>query len=98
AVLLATGRAPRTQGMGLDEVGVKLGPQGQVVIDHNFQSSVPSIYAIGDCTKRFELTPVAIAEGRALSEHLYNSQPLDFRYDGLATAVFSTPPAGTVGF
>lgn len=96
-VLLATGRTPRTSGMGLEQVGVKLGRQGQVLTDANFQSSVPSVYAIGDCTKRYELTPVAIAEGRALAESLYNNQPLRFSYDRLATAVFSTPPAGTVG-
>jgi glutathione reductase (NADPH) len=97
-VLLATGRTPRTEGIGLEQVGVRLGPEMQVLTNDRFQSSVPSIYAIGDCTKRFELTPVAIAEGRALAEHLYNGKPLDFAYDRLATAVFSSPPAGTVGF
>jgi glutathione reductase (NADPH) len=97
-VLLATGRTPRTADIGLDQVGVRLGKDGQVLTNAFFQSSVPSIYAIGDCTKRFELTPVAIAEGRSLAEHLYNGKPLDFHYDRLATAVFSTPPAGTVGF
>lgn len=96
-VLLATGRTPRTHGIGLEAVGVKLGKDGEVLTSSGFQTSVPSIYAIGDCTKRFELTPVAIAEGRALAEHLYNGQPLEFYYDRLATAVFSTPPAGTVG-
>ena len=96
-VLLATGRTPRTQGIGLEEVGVRLGKDGEVLTSSHFQSSVPSIYAIGDCTKRYELTPVAIAEGRALAEHLYNGQPLEFYYDRLATAVFSNPPDGTVG-
>ena len=96
-VLLATGRSPRTHGIGLSEVGVKLGKHGEVLTNAHFQTSVPSIYAVGDCTKRYELTPVAIAEGRALAEHLYNGQPLNFYYDRLATAVFSTPPAGTVG-
>jgi glutathione reductase (NADPH) len=97
-VLLATGRVPRTGEMGLEQVGVRLGAHGEVLTSSHFQSSVPSIYAIGDCTKRFELTPVAIAEGRALAEHLYNGQPLRFSYDRLATAVFSSPPVGTVGW
>lgn len=98
AVLLATGRTPRTSDMGLQKVGVKLGPSQEVLTDAKFATSVASIYAIGDCTKRFELTPVAIAEGRALAEHLFNRKPPDFRYDQLATAVFSSPPAGTVGW
>ena len=97
AVLLATGRTPRTDGIGLEKVGVRLGKSKEVLTDARFATSVPSIFAIGDCTKRFELTPVAIAEGRALAEHLYNGQPLDFNYDRLATAVFSSPPAATVG-
>ena len=97
-VLLATGRTPRTRGIGLENVGVQLGRDGEVLTNLCFQSSVPSVYAIGDCTKRFELTPVAIAEGRALAENLYNSKPLDFHYDSLATAVFSSPPAATVGY
>ncbi len=96
-VLLATGRSPRTQGLGLERVGVALGKDAEILTDADFQTSVPGIYAIGDCTKRYELTPVAIAEGRALAEHLYNEKALDFRYDRLATAIFSTPPAGTVG-
>lgn len=97
-VLLATGRQPRTAEMGLEEVGVALGPEGQVLVDRGFQTSVPSIYAIGDCLKRFELTPVAIAEGRALAEHLYNGRSLNFAYDCLPTAVFSSPPAASVGY
>ncbi len=98
AVLLATGRTPRTDKMGIEEVGVKLGKDNEVLTNAKFQTSVPSVYAIGDCTKRFELTPVAIAEGRSLAEHLYNGKPLDFQYDRLATAVFSSPPAATVGW
>ncbi len=97
AVLLATGRVPRTAEIGLEGLGVQLGKDGEVLTSSAFQTSVPSVYAIGDCTKRYELTPVAIAEGRALAEHLYNGQPLDFHYDRLATAVFSSPPAGAVG-
>lgn len=97
-VLLATGRTPRTDGIGLEQAGVRLGKDGQVLTNCKFQTSLASVYAIGDCTKRYELTPVAIAEGRALAEHLYNRQPLELRYDRLPTAVFSSPPGATVGW
>lgn len=97
-VLMATGRVPRTQGIGLEQQGVKLGERGKVVVDETFQSSVPSIYAIGDCIARWELTPVAIAEGRALAEHFFNGKALNFSYSCVATAAFTSPPAATVGF
>lgn len=97
-VLMATGRVPRTGGIGLDQVGVELGSKGQVKVDRHFRSTVSSIYAIGDCIARWELTPVAIAEGRALAEHWFNNRALDFGYHCVATAVFSSPPAATVGF
>jgi len=97
-VLMATGRVPRTDGIGLKELGVELGSRGNVIVDDQFRSSVDSIFAIGDCITRFELTPVAIAEGRALAEHWFNDQPLDFSYPCVPTAVFSAPPAGTVGY
>jgi glutathione reductase (NADPH) len=97
-VLMATGRTPRVNGIGLEEVGVKIGTRQEVVVHENFQTSVPSIYAIGDCIRRWELTPVAIAEGRSLAEHWFNNRPLRFSYSCVATAVFSSPPAATVGF
>ena len=97
-VLMATGRVPRSRGIGLEEVGVEIGDREEVVVSQNFQTKVPSIFALGDCIRRYELTPVAIAEGRALAEHWFNSKPIDFRYPCVATAVFSSPPLGTVGF
>jgi glutathione reductase (NADPH) len=97
-VLMATGRTPRSRGIGLEEVGVEIGARQEVVVDENFQTTVPSIYAIGDCIRHWELTPVAIAEGRALAEHWFNDRPLNFSYSCVATAVFSSPPAATVGF
>lgn len=97
-VLMATGRKPRTDGIGLTEVGVKLASDGAVKVDGRFRTAVDSIYAVGDCIRRYELTPVAIAEGRALAEHFFNNQELDFSYGCVPTAVFSAPPAGTVGF
>jgi glutathione reductase (NADPH) len=97
-VLMATGRVPRTDGIGLQEAGVEIGARSEVVVDKGFKTSVDSIFAVGDCIRRYELTPVAIAEGRALADHWFNDAPLNFGYPCVATAVFSSPPAGTVGF
>lgn len=97
-VMMATGRKPRTRGIGLEKVGVKLDDDGLVKVNDNFQTAVPSIYAIGDCIGHYELTPVAIAEGRALADHFYNDDTLDFNYGCVPVAVFSSPPVGTVGF
>ena len=67
-LLWAVGRAPNTAGLGLDKAGVKLGKNGAILVDEDNQSSVPSIYAIGDVTDRVQLTPVAIREGHAFAE------------------------------
>ena len=96
-VLFGTGRAPNTLGLGLDEVGVHLRDNGAIVIDDELRTEVPSIYALGDCTDRANLTPVAIAEGRALAETWFNDNTHALDYADIATAVFSQPPLGTVG-
>ncbi len=96
-VLWATGRAPNTSGLGLEEVGVALGPNGAVVVDEGSRTSVPGIYAVGDVTDRVNLTPVAIAEARALAETLFNNNPMEVSYHGVPTAVFSQPSVATVG-
>jgi len=96
-VLVATGRAPNSHGFGLVEAGVELAGNGAVVVDAWSQSSVPGIYAIGDATDRVNLTPVAIREGRALAETLYNRNPQRPDHRDVPTAVFSQPPVGTVG-
>ena len=72
-MLFATGRKPSTQDMGLEEIGVTLGRNGQVAVDAYSQSSVPSIYAIGDVTDRVNLTPVAIREGMAFVETVFKA-------------------------
>ncbi len=97
AVLFATGRIPNTRGVGLEEVGVKLDARGAVVVDGGSRSSVENIYAVGDVTDRLNLTPVAIAEGRALAETLFNNNPMSLDHSGVPSAVFSQPPVGTVG-
>jgi glutathione reductase (NADPH) len=95
-VLFGTGRAPNTRDLGLEEVGVHLRDNGAIVVD-DLRTAVPSIYAVGDCTDRANLTPVAIAEGRALAETWFNDNPQALDYADIATAVFSHPPLGTVG-
>jgi glutathione reductase (NADPH) len=97
AVLFATGRTPNTRGVGLEEVGVKLDARGAVVVDEGSRSSVENIYAVGDVTDRLNLTPVAIAEGRALAETLFNNNPMRMDHSGVPSAVFSQPPVATVG-
>jgi glutathione reductase (NADPH) len=96
-VMYATGRKPNVENMGLDEVGVKMEGDGLCVVDEWSRTTVPNIYAIGDVTDRLNLTPVAIAEGRAIAETLYNSNPTKVSHENVATAVFSQPPVGTVG-
>jgi glutathione reductase (NADPH) len=96
-VMYATGRGPNTRGLGLDAVGVEANEKGAVLVDEWSRTSVPSIYAVGDVTDRLNLTPVAIAEGRALAETLYNNNPMTMDRRDVPTAVFSQPPIGTVG-
>eukprot|EP00891_Asterochloris_glomerata_P007600 jgi/Astpho2/7600/Aster-02504 len=96
-VLMATGRKPRTQGLGLEELGVKLDDKGGVKVDDYSQSSVPSIYAIGDVSNRIPLTPVARMEGTYFARHLYGGDPIKPDYDNVASVVFSSPQVAKVG-
>lgn len=96
-ILYATGRTPKTEGLGLEEAGVTLAENGAIKVNENFQSSVPSIYAIGDVIDRVQLTPVALAEGMALVRHLYAEGSAKVDYELIPTAVFCQPNIGTVG-
>ena len=96
-ILYATGRGSKTPNLGLENAGVQLKDNGAVVVDEYSKSTVDSIYAIGDCTDRMMLTPVAIAEGMALANTLFNNQPTKPSYLNVPTAVFSSPNCGTVG-
>jgi glutathione reductase (NADPH) len=96
-VLFATGRAPNTAGMGLEEAGVELGRRGEVVVDAYSQTSVPSVYAIGDVTDRLNLTPVAIREGMAFVETVFRGNPTPVDHASVPTAIFTQPEMGTVG-
>jgi glutathione reductase (NADPH) len=102
AVLYATGRAPRTHGLGLAEQGVALDERGAIVVDAQYRSSVPSIYAAGDVTARVQLTPVALGEAMVVVDQLFGPAagqlPRQMSYDFIPTAVFTHPNIGTVGW
>jgi glutathione reductase (NADPH) len=97
AVLVATGRAPNTRGLGLEDAGVELDDEGAVKVDERNQTSVPSIYAVGDVTNRIQLTPVAIREGQAFADSVFGGKPTTVDYANVPSAVFSHPPIGAVG-
>jgi glutathione reductase (NADPH) len=97
AVMYATGRVPNTDGLGLENTGVKLGGKGQIMVDDYSQTAVASIYAVGDVTDRINLTPVAIREGVAFVETVFHGKPTKPDHDLVASAVFTQPELGTVG-
>lgn len=97
AVLFATGRRPNITHLGLEHTAVALTEQGYLSVDDNFQTDEPSIYALGDMTGGWELTPVAIGEAMAFAQTQFAGQPTKMEYDCIPTAVFSQPPIGTVG-
>jgi len=96
-LLWAVGRDPNTKGLGLEAAGVELGKNGAVMVDEDNQSSVPSIYAIGDVTDRVQLTPVAIREGQAFADTVFGDRPTRVDYANIPHAVFSHPPIASVG-
>ncbi|MGR3495537.1 FAD-dependent oxidoreductase [Citreimonas sp.] len=96
-VLFATGRAPNTEDMGLEEAGVTLGRRGAIEVDEYSQTSVPSIYAIGDVTDRLNLTPVAIREGMQFVETVFKGNPTPVDHDLVPSAIFTQPEFGTIG-
>ncbi len=96
-VMLATGRIANTRGLGLETTGVTLDGAGAIVVDRYSRTSVENIFAVGDVTNRRNLTPVAIAEGRAAAETMFGRRALAVDYDNVPSAVFSHPPLATVG-
>ncbi|MFN4172423.1 MAG: glutathione-disulfide reductase [Pseudorhodobacter sp.] len=97
AVLYATGRKPNSGGMGLEEIGVGLGRNGEIVVDGFSQTVVPSVYAVGDVTDRVNLTPVAIREGHAFADTVFGGQRRQVDHSLVASAVFTQPELGSVG-
>ncbi|RXF72058.1 glutathione-disulfide reductase [Hansschlegelia zhihuaiae] len=96
-LMLAIGRAPKTDGLGLDQTIVMRDHEGAILVDPTSRSNVPSIYAIGDVTNRMNLTPVAIREGHAFADTVFGGRPTSVDLTNVPTAVFSTPELGTVG-
>jgi len=96
-ILYATGRRPNTEGLGLAELDVRLSPNGAVVVDEHYRSSVPTIHALGDVIDRVQLTPVATAEAMALVDRLFGQGKRSVNYELIPTAVFTDPNIGTVG-
>ena len=100
-VLYAIGRVPNVQGLGLEVAGVAQGKNGAIEVNANYQTSVPSIYALGDVTARIQLTPVALGEAMVLVDHLLGPKTgktaREMDYALIPTAVFTHPNIGTVG-
>nr|WP_315206637.1 glutathione-disulfide reductase [uncultured Albidiferax sp.] len=100
-VLYAIGRVPNVQGLGLEAAGVAQGKDGAIEVNAHYQTSVPSIYALGDVTARIQLTPVALGEAMVLVDHLLGPKTgkaaRQMDYELIPTAVFTHPNIGTVG-
>ena len=97
-VLMAIGRKPETEDLGLDTIGLETDKRGYIAVDEWQETKVSNVFAIGDVTGQAELTPVAIAAGRRLSDRIYNGQVgRKMEYSNIATVVFSHPPIGTIG-
>jgi glutathione reductase (NADPH) len=96
-IIVATGRIPKTEGLGLENAGVKVDSKGAICVNSFSQTNIPSIYAVGDVTNRVNLTPVALQEGMLVAENLFNGKTLKMTYDNIPSAVFSSPPLSTVG-
>jgi len=96
-VLYATGRVPNTRDLGLEAAGVAVNRKGAVEVDGHSKSSVENIYAIGDCTDRLNLTPVAIKEAMAFADTVFGGKPWAMDHENVPHAVFCQPPIATVG-
>jgi glutathione reductase (NADPH) len=96
-VLYATGRVPLSYGFGLEELGVERRANGAIVVDEDDRTSIPHIFALGDVTDQLNLTPVATAKGHALADRLFAGSTRHVSLENVPTAIFSSPPIGTVG-
>jgi glutathione reductase (NADPH) len=97
AVLFAVGRRPNVEGLGCEAAGIEVGEGGEIKVDADNRTSVPSIFAVGDVTNRVQLTPVAIREGQAFADTYFGKKPSRVDYGCIPSAVFSHPPLAGVG-
>ena len=92
------GRTPNTSGLGLERQSVQVDPNhGGIVVNDQHETSQAGIFAVGDVLGRAQLTPLAIRAGRSLADRLFDQRDVAVNYDLIPTAVFTTPPIGTVG-
>ena len=96
-ILVATGRIPNSDDLGLENLGIQIGSMGQIVVDDYSRSCIDSVYAIGDVTDRSNLTPIAIREAMSFIETVFRDAPEKLDYRFIPTAVFTAPEIGTVG-
>ena len=96
-VLFAVGRRPNVENLGCEAAGLQLGDKGQIKVDDDNRTNVPSIFAVGDVTDRVQLTPVAIREGQAFADTFFGNKPHKVDYSCIPSAVFSHPPLAGVG-
>jgi len=96
-ILVATGRIPNSDDLGLENLGIQIGSMGQIVVDDYSRSCIESVYAIGDVTDRSNLTPIAIREAMSFIETVFRDAPEKLDYRFIPTAVFTAPEIGTVG-
>jgi len=96
-ILAATGRTPNSADLGLEALGVAMSDNGAIIVDQDFRTSVPHIYALGDVIDRFQLTPVAIKEAMVFAANAFAGGKQSMNYDLIATAVFCQPNVGVVG-
>lgn len=94
--LAALGRKPKTENLGLENTKIQL-DQGAIVVDEYSRTEEENIYAVGDCTNKINLTPVAINEGRAFADTVFGGKSRTMSYENVPTAIFTTPEAATVG-
>ena len=94
--LSATGRVPNLENLGLENTKIET-KAGAIAVDQHSLTAEPNIFAVGDCTNRINLTPVAINEGRALADTEFGKKPRVMSHENVPTAIFTTPEAGTVG-
>lgn len=97
-ILYATGRAPNIKGLGFEALGGEIAKNGAIKVNERYQTSISSIFALGDVTDRIQLTPVALAEAMVLVDDLFGKKQKTMSYEYIPTAVFTHPNIGTVGY
>jgi len=97
-ILYATGRAPNIKGLGFEALGGEIAKNGAIKVNERYQTSISSIFALGDVTDRIQLTPVALAEAMVLVDDLFGKKQKTISYEYIPTAVFTHPNIGTVGY